>query len=147
LFGRKPRNEGPVVFLLQTSLLDIPELFDYKREFMAPIQSETFIVKFPAVTTDEANKLASSLADELNEIAGLDKAQPARDNPETQDFGATLILVLGTASVTAIARGIEKWLARAGTTVEIHTASGKVVMKDVQGKDAVAIAKALSGHR
>jgi hypothetical protein len=62
------------------------------------MENDAVVIKFSGVSDEEANKYAGSLADELSEIAGL-KAKPARERHETQDFGATLVLVLGTASV------------------------------------------------
>jgi hypothetical protein len=108
------------------------------------MENDAVVIKFPGVSDEEANKYAGSLADELSEISGL-KAKPARERPETQDFGATLVLVLGTASVTAIALGIKSWLARTGTDAEFYGADGKqVILKNVESKHIPQIAKALS---
>jgi hypothetical protein len=111
------------------------------------MESDTVVIKFPGVSDEEANKYAGSLADELSQISGLE-AKPARMCPETQDFGATLVVVLGTASVTAIAHGIRSWLARAGTIAEICGADGKkVILKNVESKHITEIAEALSERK
>jgi hypothetical protein len=109
--------------------------------------NDVVIIKFPGESDEEANKHAGGLADELSEISGV-KAKPARERPETQDFGATLVLVLGTASVAAIANGIKSWLARTGTDAEIYGADGKkAILKNVASKDISQIAKALSERK
>ena|SRR5271165_3268602 len=107
---------------------------------------ESFIVKFPGVSIDKATQHAASLADDLREISGL-KAQPARDNPATMDFGATVVLILGTASVTAVARGIQIWLSRQGIVIDIETPNGKAILKNVDSKQAGKLAEALSKHK
>jgi hypothetical protein len=104
------------------------------------------IIRFPEATSDEANKYAPSLVEDLREVKDV-KAETQRGESEAQDFGATIVLILGTASVTAIARGIEKWLARNGTSVIIEDEHGRVILNNVQSKDAAAIAKALSNRQ
>jgi hypothetical protein len=108
--------------------------------------SNTITIRFPDATSDEANKYSSDLAEDLSEIKDL-KAETRRDEPEAQDFGATVVLILGTASVTAIAHGIEKWLAKHGTSMIIEDEHGQVILNNVDSKDAAAIAKALSKRK
>jgi hypothetical protein len=60
------------------------------------------------------------------------------------DFGATVVLILGTTAATAIAKGIQTWLAgNAGARIDILK-DGSVIARNLQSKDAVEIAKALS---
>jgi len=110
------------------------------------MSDEKIIIRFPEATSDDANRYAPTLVDELSEIKNL-KADTEREESEAQDFGATVVLILGTASVTAIAHGIEKWLARHGTSMTIEDERGKVILNNVEGKDAAAIAKALSNRK
>ena len=57
------------------------------------------------------------------------------------------MLVLGTASVTAVARGIAVWLRRnSGSSIEIVKADGsRVIATHLDSLDASKIAKAISG--
>lgn len=105
--------------------------------------SEPFVVSFPDVSRAEANQYASDLATWLRDVKGVD-VQQARDRNDTQDFGATLAIILGTASVTAIANGIAIWLKRnAGASIQISK-GGAVVAKNLNSRDAAKIAEAFS---
>jgi hypothetical protein len=109
--------------------------------------TDSFVISFPGASKDTANKYAQSLADELScNVIGLERVEPTRENDETQDFGATLVLVLGTAAATAVAKGVQKWLARTGTTAELLK-DGSVRLSNLESKDVAEIAKAFAkGH-
>jgi len=53
-----------------------------------------------------------------------------RDNPHTLDFGATLVLILGTptatAVTTAVAQAIGNWLLRHRGDITIERENGKI---------------------
>ena len=74
--------------------------------------ADKFIITFPEITDAEANRYASDLAHVLTEADKGLHVEQSRNRIGTQDFGTTLVLVLGTASVTAIARGIQAFLKR-----------------------------------
>jgi hypothetical protein len=112
---------------------------------------EGYVVRFPksddATGNMQARDLADFLRDELPLDAGV-KATPQRANPEAQDFGATLVLILGTAAVTAVAKGIAAWLkGHTGVTMEIATTTGHVIVKNVESKSAAEIAQAFVDKR
>jgi hypothetical protein len=68
------------------------------------------IVSFPGVSEAEANKLAGSLKPALREAHRSVSVESRRTNSESQDGGATLAIILGSAAVSAIAKGIADWL-------------------------------------
>jgi hypothetical protein len=111
------------------------------------VQSQTLTIKFPSATVREANKYAQDLADGLQEVEGV-TVERRRDNADSQDFGATLILILGTTSITAIAHGLSKWLSRnSGAKVEIIMPDGrKALMDNLNSSDVPGIVKAISGQ-
>jgi hypothetical protein len=115
-----------------------------RKATMDPKKANAFYLRFPMTSKQEANVLASGLADEISEIAGIEKAKTLREDPQTQDFGATLVLLLGTASVTAVANGIRSWLSRKGVTAEIYDQNQKIVLRDVRSQDIAEIVKAFS---
>jgi hypothetical protein len=61
-----------------------------------------------AMANDLAGELSESLAEDVPDLSVM----RLREDPRTQDFGATLAIVLGSTAVTALAKGIAKWLAR-----------------------------------
>jgi hypothetical protein len=74
---------------------------------------------------------ASFAAEELKQ-AVIDLGEPdvdvttKKERANTQDFGATLVLVFGTPVAIALARGIAGWLRRRAemTTIIIHDKNG-----------------------
>jgi hypothetical protein len=105
---------------------------------------EPFLISFPGASTAQANRYASDLAATLRYLDERVVAEQRRDREEAQDFGATLALILGTASATAIANGMANWLARhSGARIEI-TAKGKVLATNLDSRDAAKIALAFS---
>jgi hypothetical protein len=63
----------------------------------------SFLIRFPDTDRSTANQYAQELVTELKEN-GAASVQRQREDLESQDFGSTIILILGTASITAIAR-------------------------------------------
>lgn len=103
-----------------------------------------FLISFPGASTAEANRYATDLAIAIRETDSELQVQQHRDRTDTQDLGATLIIILGTASVTALAKGISTWLARhSGASIQID-ADGKVVASHLDSRDAARIAEAFA---
>ncbi len=103
-----------------------------------------FVISFPGASTAEANRFAADLAIVIRETDKGTKVKQQRENPEAQDFGATLLVILGTASATAVANGISSWLARhSGAKIQID-ADGKVVASNLDSRDAARIAESIS---
>lgn len=73
------------------------------------MKASTYTIRFEGGDLAEANAYAEELRDTLLEAAS-DKdvkvdVHVRRDDPTTMDFGGTLVLVLGTPAVLAIAKG------------------------------------------
>jgi hypothetical protein len=101
-----------------------------------------FTISFPGVSIAEANRYAADLQTAIRETDESITAERRRSREDAQDFGATLIIVLGTASVTALANGISAWLARhSGAKIQIE-ADGSIVASDLDSRDASRIAAA-----
>lgn len=108
--------------------------------------AESVIVAFPDATAAEGNRFANSLADILQDVDPNIVVDRQRERSETQDFGASLAVILGTAAATAVAKGIATWLARnSGARIEIRR-KGKVVLTatHLDSKDVPRIAEAFS---
>lgn len=72
----------------------------------------TFLVKFPDSEIADANELADDLERDLcDEVPDADFTR-RRSDPLSQDFGATLLIVLGAPGVVALAKGVQAWMAK-----------------------------------
>src|SRR5882724_8423163 len=108
---------------------------------------DTLTISFPGSSTAEGNRYAGSLSDELRGIDPAVSVDRLRESPATLDFGATLAVVLGTVSVTAVANGVASWLARhSGARIEIKK-NGSDVATDLDSRDAARIAEAFSRRK
>jgi hypothetical protein len=95
---------------------------------------DCFYITFDTTLAD-ANRLAEDLQDYIERTEGV-KLERIKDNENAQDFGATLVLVLGTPAILAIARGIQTWLGkRNNVTVTVKTPKGEIKATGVSGKD------------
>jgi hypothetical protein len=107
---------------------------------------DSFILSFSDVTTADGNRFAGSLASSLREADPNVSVERLRERADTQDFGASLAVILGTAAATAIAKGIATWLARnSGAKLEIRR-NGKLVLSasQIDSKDVPKIAAAFA---
>jgi len=102
-----------------------------------------FEIRFEGLSLADAGKMANKLRDELARTLPEHAPEIRKDDPSNQDFGATLVLVLGTPAVLALANGIASWLKRNRATISI-TEHGHVVAKNISGEDATRIAEAFS---
>lgn len=113
------------------------------------MHGQTILIGFPGISVAESNQHANSLADFLSDTTRGITITRTKERPDAQDFGGTLAIILGTASVTALAKGISAWLARnSGARVEIRK-EGKVVLaaSNLDSKDVTRIAEALSEQK
>jgi hypothetical protein len=110
------------------------------------MSTSPLIVTFPDISTAEANRYAAGLAAAIRDSDRDVQVEQRRDRPDTQDFGATLAIILGTASATAVAKGVAAWLARhSGAKIQI-AADGSVIASNLASEDAARIAEAFT-HR
>jgi hypothetical protein len=108
------------------------------------IMTEPVEITFVDVTEAEGNKLAGSLLSSLREIDRNISVERHKTKSESQDYGSILALVLGSAAVGSVAKGIAQWIARhAGTTIRIRSADGTSVdIKNATGQDTAEIVQA-----
>jgi hypothetical protein len=108
--------------------------------------TESLLFTFPDASVAEGNRLASSLADALQDMDPNIVVDRQRERADTQDFGATLAVILGTAAVTAVAKGIAAWLARnSGARIEIRRKGELVLLAThLDSQDVSRIAEALT---
>jgi hypothetical protein len=110
-----------------------------------PIQAN---ITFPDESPDIANQLAESLAGELSGevlkedvLKDPDSVKVIRTDRTAQDFGTTLVLLLGTPVLLALANAVRDWAKRKDQAT-IHINGIKI--NNVGSKDVAEIVTALN---
>ncbi len=84
------------------------------------MDQQTFLIKLDGISPSLAQRYSEELRNALLKATPDIEVQRRREDPRAQDFGATLILILGAPAVVAVAKAMGDWLARRpGTTVTI----------------------------
>lgn len=108
---------------------------------------QTLIVRFETGSIADANRWAEDLRREMLDCSPDVRVERRRDNPAAQDFGASLVLILGTPAVLVLAKAVQSWLARNNAaSIRVETAEGTLIASNLQSKDAPALVKAFQ-HR
>jgi hypothetical protein len=106
-----------------------------------------FVITFPGASPADANRYAGDLETTLHELDEQIRVSQLRDRAETQDYGTILQVVLGAASVAAVAKGVAAWLARhSGARIQINT-DGSVLASNLDSRDAARIAEAFGRQK
>jgi hypothetical protein len=70
------------------------------------------------------------------------------DDKDTQDFGATLVLILGAPSLVAAATAIGKWLLRNNqATLRFETDQGTLIANNLKSEDVAKVLTAAVGRQ
>jgi hypothetical protein len=83
--------------------------------------TRTLSVTFPKESGHGANAAAVSLADALRDVDSSLLVTRDKANPNTQDAGSILTIVLGSTPAAAIAAGIAAWIRLRRLVVRITT--------------------------
>jgi hypothetical protein len=109
------------------------------------MESQTFLITLDGVTSDLASRYAGELQDELLDTSSEVTVDLKRDDSKAQDFGSTLVLVLGAPAVVVIARALGEYLQRRrGVTLTVKTPAGEVIAEKLTSKDAMRIVEIMS---
>ncbi len=110
------------------------------------MELSSFILKFDGVPVADANKYAASLRERLRDAHPDIEVQLQREDPTSQDFGASLVLILGTPTFVAAVAAIKAWLSRTNAaSLQIWHSNGMLVARNLESKDVPEIVRALSG--
>lgn len=103
-----------------------------------------FIIKFQDLSLAEANILAESLRDTILDSHPGVSVERRRDDQSSQDFGATLVLLLGAPAVIAVAKGIEQWLKRhQSARLRFELPNGTILAENLTGNQVIELVKLL----
>jgi hypothetical protein len=108
------------------------------------VNDQTFMISFEDESVADSGQKVVQLRDTLLDLTPDVSAEIVKENQSTQDFGATLVLVLGAPAVVVIAKGITDYLSRTGATLTIQDRNGKVIAKNIKSTDAARIVEAFS---
>jgi len=111
-------------------------------------------ITFEGASRADANRAAEELRQDLVErVGGALAATIEKDDPDSQDAGATLVLLFGTAAAVEVAKGIRAYLARRGDDrdrLTIKTADGTELVATGEAArtvDAAALVRAIDRGR
>lgn len=84
-------------------------------------------IRLEDISLGEANIIIEDLCERLRGAIPNTTIRRRRDDPTTQDFGATAVLILGAPAIVAVAEGIRTWMRRWRTgRVTIEAGDGKL---------------------
>lgn len=97
----------------------------------------TYIITFNTPSLAEGNQHAEELRHILLDATPDLIVERKRDDPRTQDFGTTLVLILGTSSVTIVARAMGDWLSKGDgkKKLTVKTSKGEIIAENLSSKD------------
>jgi len=94
----------------------------------------------PSNAAGYAKELGDELRDEIEDL----EVNHAKEDSSTQDFGATLILLLGAPAIVALAKGIAKYIARRpNAELSVDCGNGKTIKFKGDSTDAGKVSEAL----
>ncbi len=110
------------------------------------MDQQSYLITFDDASPADANCYADELRNALlNASADID-VQRRRDNPHAQDFGATLVLLLGTPAAVALAKTITtvigNWLQLRqgqGVSVTVKSADRQISIKNMNSEQATQL--------
>jgi hypothetical protein len=107
----------------------------------------TLVIDFPGASAADANRNAAELRSALLRAAPDLSVEQRRADSSAMDFGATLVLVLGTPAVVVAAKALRDWLKlRYSASISLKTADGTVIAKGLTGGQALDLAALLQNQ-
>ena len=112
------------------------------------MDQQTYIVTFEGVPPDDAQRYAEELRNVLLDATPDLTVQRRRENPLTQDFGAALVLTLGSPAVVAVVRAVENWLKlRHSASLTWKTADGHIIAQNITSKNVTELEQRLPSEQ
>jgi len=101
-----------------------------------------YLLTFDNSSPADASRYADELRDVLLDTTPDITVQRRRNDSHTQDFGTTLVLVLGTPAIVAVATAIGNWLKlRQSASLTVKTADEHILVQNITSKDAAQLTR------
>ena len=107
------------------------------------METHTYIITFKNVSGEIASRYATELKNTLLDTTLDIEVDQRRGNARSQDFGSTLVLVLGTPAVLAVATAIGDWLKLRHSVIIDIEKDGRIHAENITSKDALRLAELL----
>jgi hypothetical protein len=108
------------------------------------MEKQTYIVTFEGVSPSDANRYAEELRNALLDATADITVQRKRENPQAQDFGSNLVLILGTPAAAAVVTALSNWLQlRKNASLSWKSADGEIYIQNISSKNVVELAQQL----
>jgi hypothetical protein len=110
------------------------------------MDQSTYVISFDEVSPDDASRYADELSNALLDASADITVQRRRDDSHAQDFGTTLVLLLGTPAAVALTRTItnviENWLRlHHNASITIKRDDEQIVVRNITSKQAAQLAR------
>ena len=108
------------------------------------MDEQKYIITFDTAEAADANRYAEELRQALLDASPDLLVHRRRDDPDTQDFGGTLVLLLGTPAAAATITALSNWLARRNrASITIKRGDDQIVAQNITSKTAGELAQLL----
>ena len=108
------------------------------------MDEQIYVITFDTASDADANRYTEELRQVLLDASPDIQVRRRRDDPHTQDFGATLVLVLGAPATMAIVTAIGNWLTlRNRASITIKKTDEEIVVQNITSKKAGELAQLL----
>lgn len=111
------------------------------------MDEDEFVIHFEGLSAAKASEMAALLTESLRSASPGVQAAVKKANAEAMDMGATVVLLLSTPAIVAIAKGIVNFIVRERPgKLSIETKDGRVVFSG-DSSDAAKIAAAFANNK
>jgi hypothetical protein len=106
-----------------------------------------YTIRFDGLEAADAGRAAESLRRSLQEVDPAIQAKRVRADEEAMDFGASLLVILTTPGIVALAKGISNWLARTHSSrLTVIGPDGTTIVENISAREASSLAEKLQAR-
>ncbi len=108
------------------------------------MDKQAYIITFDGASADEANRYAEELRQALLDASPDIEVQRRREDARAQDFGTTLVLLLGTPAAGVAITAISNWLAsRNRASITVKKGDKEIIVQNITSAKAAELAQLL----